>query len=549
MIHRIVTSKMSVLLVELYFLYIFSAFNGDCTILTKQPYNRSDLFFFLESEDYDSFLLLSSAIIDKSLLVKKLLESDCKVALISYPRGWGKTMNLDMTRIFVNLEVNDKGVVRPLNETLTYRLFMKGEIMQLNGELNSVLDKPYLVSKEADFCKKYLGKFPSIYLNFDKVGGEFDMIMNDVKFLIRELYQKHDYLIDVYEGIIESPQSSKKQRKNAQQSLDGFIHYYKGTSNLDDLIKSVQYLSDLLYDHYKKPSYVFIDNYEMPFKYMMETWSVPDKDLHKYLDFFCKFVARTFESSNHVKQGFVTCELKLLADVIFTQIQKFICYDNSNNELNDFYGLRYDEVVELYDHYATPESFRRKGHQYFNGYGISLDPTKRIYNTLALVAYLHRQYYLDCFSTDPEKIYDIFECFFKIKSFKKIIVSMIKGDDVEIPKATLGNLTITLGEYENMKKFLVPDHDSVDHKIIIRTAFKFFYSHGYLSLQEKSSTNSRLVMNDTDMVIPPPIGNETIVLRVASEEVSRDLDIQITYPPSGTIYSPNMSHDSDSLGL
>ncbi|MEO1219300.1 MAG: AAA family ATPase, partial [Bacteroidota bacterium] len=61
------------------------------------------------TDRFDKLLLKSDVFVDKSLFIKEFLESQEEVTLITRPRRWGKSLNMDMLKRFLNIEVDDQG--------------------------------------------------------------------------------------------------------------------------------------------------------------------------------------------------------------------------------------------------------------------------------------------------------------------------------------------------------------------------------------------------------------------------------------------------------
>ena len=64
-------------------------------------------------KDFRTLIEESTVIIDKSMLIKAFLRNKDETALITYPRRWGKTINLSMVKTFFELEVDNNGVPLP----------------------------------------------------------------------------------------------------------------------------------------------------------------------------------------------------------------------------------------------------------------------------------------------------------------------------------------------------------------------------------------------------------------------------------------------------
>ena len=46
---------------------------------------------------------------DKTLLIKEIIENSAEAILITRPRRWGKSLNMNMLKYFLNIEVDEKG--------------------------------------------------------------------------------------------------------------------------------------------------------------------------------------------------------------------------------------------------------------------------------------------------------------------------------------------------------------------------------------------------------------------------------------------------------
>ena len=62
------------------------------------------------TDSFAELLLTNNVFVDKSMFIKEFLEeSGDKVVLITRPRRWGKSLNMDMLQRFLSIEVDDQG--------------------------------------------------------------------------------------------------------------------------------------------------------------------------------------------------------------------------------------------------------------------------------------------------------------------------------------------------------------------------------------------------------------------------------------------------------
>ncbi|MEO1301396.1 MAG: AAA family ATPase, partial [Bacteroidota bacterium] len=79
---------------------------------------------------FAELVLKSDVFVDKTLFIKEFLEgSGGKVSLITRPRRWGKTINMDMLRCFLSIEVDDQGRPLPQEKSFHRKLFTGGEVV------------------------------------------------------------------------------------------------------------------------------------------------------------------------------------------------------------------------------------------------------------------------------------------------------------------------------------------------------------------------------------------------------------------------------------
>lgn len=81
--------------------------------------------------------------IDKTLLVKELIDKSSKVTLFTRPRRFGKTLALSMLRTFFEQEMNGNG-----------------EIVD-----NSAYFEDTMIANEGEAYSKHMGKYPVITLS------------------------------------------------------------------------------------------------------------------------------------------------------------------------------------------------------------------------------------------------------------------------------------------------------------------------------------------------------------------------------------------------
>ena len=159
--------------------------------------------------------------IDKTGLIRDLLNNWGKVNLFTRPRRFGKTLNMSMMRSFFEIGADKK-------------LFEGLEI-----------------SKETALCEMYMGKFPVIFLSLKGVEGlTFESACAMLRRILLSEMRRLSYLAD-----------SKTISENDKAV---FSHMLTGQEGIEDVQDSLRMLSELLYKHHGRKVILLIDEYDVP---------------------------------------------------------------------------------------------------------------------------------------------------------------------------------------------------------------------------------------------------------------------------------------------
>ena len=187
------------------------------------------------TDDFAKLLLEGGVFVDKSLMVRDFLQDSGDVVLVTRPRRWGKSLNLNMVEHFLAIEVDAWGNPLSPEQCLHGKLFAGGEVDLITGERRRL--KPLKIASYTQLMEGYQGRFPVISLGFKDVkGSSYEEIEAGAKAQITNLYTKHRYLkqyIQPQESLLEDTQKEKLQ------------HYFKGTLSQEDLKDSLRFLSEL----------------------------------------------------------------------------------------------------------------------------------------------------------------------------------------------------------------------------------------------------------------------------------------------------------------
>ncbi|MEO1219503.1 MAG: AAA family ATPase, partial [Bacteroidota bacterium] len=127
-------------------------------------------------------LVAGGIFVDKTLLIKELLTNNAAALLITRPRRWGKTLNMNMLYHFLRCEVR-KNVTTNELETISPH--------------PGLFDNLNLGQAYPELIDNHQGKWPVISLTLKGVvGGDIQTVEQEFKDILAKLYKQHTYLID-----------------------------------------------------------------------------------------------------------------------------------------------------------------------------------------------------------------------------------------------------------------------------------------------------------------------------------------------------------------
>ena len=107
------------------------------------------------TDDFQKLLLESDVFVDKTLLIKEFVENSSETVLITRPRRWGKSLNLDMIAKFLQIEVDQQGKCLPPEQRIYDKMLLVGDI-ELGFETK--IFNPLKIATHQDIIEKSRGE-------------------------------------------------------------------------------------------------------------------------------------------------------------------------------------------------------------------------------------------------------------------------------------------------------------------------------------------------------------------------------------------------------
>lgn len=244
--------------------------------------------------------------IDKSLLIRELLEEGAEVSLIIRPRRWGKTLNMSMLQYFFSPET--KEAAKKIFDTL--------KIAQ---------------EKTRFYIQEYLGKYPVIFISFKNVKHDsWDTFFEKVTALISKAYRE-------YEQVLINNNHLTETQKSIYTSL---LNREGNQAQLED---SLLFLSECLHHHYNQKVIILIDEYDTPLN------AAYNKDyFEQAVNFFKCLFGAALKGNPFLEKGVMTGILRLSKNRMLSDINNLSLYSLMEEQYSSHFGFSEEDVIELF---------------------------------------------------------------------------------------------------------------------------------------------------------------------------------------------------------
>ena len=274
--------------------------------------------------------------VDKTKFIKTIFEENTsKVMLITRPRRFGKTLTMSTFYDFLALDP-----VNPTDVSRQEKWFKDTKIFEYK-----------------DFCSKYMGKYPVIFVSFKTIVHQnFNDAYNQFATLIYKLALQFEYLA-----------SSKELSDKQKEQYANLVNYEKLTDRNDKsfLTGSIQTLSGLLKEHHKINPIVLIDEYDVP---------IAKAAYHGYysemIDLISPFYNDTLKTNLYLDRAVLTGCLRAAKESIFTGLNNLmVCsvLDDGKKDISEGIGFTKENTKKVLSYYGLSDYYEEVSNNY-DGY-------------------------------------------------------------------------------------------------------------------------------------------------------------------------------------
>lgn len=275
--------------------------------------------------------------VDKTLLIKDLLDSGTEVALFTRPRRFGKTLNQSMIQFFFEKRTED-----------TSHLFQGLKISASGG---NYMD--------------HQGQYPVINLSFIMAKQPtFDLSFDSIKKLLANEYNRHAYLLDTI---------------HLDSHKDRYSRIQNSVGEITDYTDAIRFLSECLFHYHKKNVIILIDEYDVPLE---------NAYYHNFYSDMSAFIRTLFESALKTNEYLNFCVLtgclRISRESIFTGLNNLEVNSITNDMYAERFGFTPHEAVQLLNYYNLGEC-QKLLTDWYNGYVFG---NTEIYNPWSVIQFI-----------------------------------------------------------------------------------------------------------------------------------------------------------------
>lgn len=257
--------------------------------------------------------------VDKTGLIRDLLNSWGKVNLFTRPRRFGKTLNMSMLKSFFEIGAN-----RTLFDGLA-------------------------ISKETTLCEAYMGKFPVVFVSLKGVDG---LTFEDAYGMLRRILRSEVFRLSF---LAESKKVLDKEKA-------AFERFLNEQDTMDDVQESLKMLSSLLYQHYGQKTILLIDEYDVPLDKAFQ---------HGYYKEMVALIRGLFgqalKTNDYLQFAVLTGCLRVSKESIFTGLNNFKVLSITDSRFDEHFGFTDAEVKTLLDDYNLTAHYGETK-EWYDGY-------------------------------------------------------------------------------------------------------------------------------------------------------------------------------------
>ena len=279
--------------------------------------------------------------VDKTLLIRDFLNAMPMVSLFTRPRRFGKTLNMDMLRVFFEKTPED----------------------------TSIYFKDKYIWQCGDYYTKHQGQYPVIFLSFKDIKcSSWQETFQKISKLISLEFMRHN---ELESSSVLSSYEKEQYHRFASEDI-----------NEVDCQMGLQLLSLLLHKHYDKECVIIIDEYDTPIQqgHLCDFYN-------EIVNFMRNFFSGGLKDNSHLAFGFLTGILRVAKESIFSGMNNLKTNSILDTNYSSYFGFTNEEIKDMLVYYEYEDKYQEIL-EWYDGYRFG---NTEIFNPWSVINYISDQ--------------------------------------------------------------------------------------------------------------------------------------------------------------
>ena len=279
--------------------------------------------------------------VDKTLMIRDFLNAMPMVSLFTRPRRFGKTLNMDMLRVFFEKTPED----------------------------TSIYFKDKYIWQCGDYYTKHQGQYPVIFLSFKDIKcSSWQETFQKISKLISLEFMRHN---ELESSTVLSSYEKEQYHRFASEDM-----------NEVDCQMGLQLLSLLLHKHYDKECVIIIDEYDTPIQqgHLCDFYN-------EIVNFMRNFFSGGLKDNSHLAFGFLTGILRVAKESIFSGMNNLKTNSILDTNYSSYFGFTNEEIKDMLVYYEYEDKYQEIL-EWYDGYRFG---NTEIFNPWSVINYISDQ--------------------------------------------------------------------------------------------------------------------------------------------------------------
>lgn len=282
--------------------------------------------------------------VDKTLLIRDLIDNKADVNLFTRPRRFGKTLNMSMIQYYFEDIRNE----------------FTGEKQD-----NSYLFENLNIMKAGEKYTKEMEQYPVINLNLKSAKqGDKDLSFMCLREEIAAEFKRHKFIL---------------KSKDLKDEKERYTKIMLEKSDMSLYATSLKFLSRCLYKYYNKKVIILIDEYDVPLEN-----SFFRGFYQEMIDFIRSLFESALKTNPYLEFSVITGCLRISKESIFTGLNNLEIISILDKSYDEYFGFTDQEVKKVCSDYNMPEKYELIK-EWYNGY---IFGNTNVYNPWSVMRYI-----------------------------------------------------------------------------------------------------------------------------------------------------------------